>query len=181
MATSMQFGPEWMRKAPTKSNSNSAPGKEGAVPAPTGRSDSGAAAPTGNSWGAKRNGSLTGPAPVASPTVTSPGAFSFAAAAGGAAAAAAAAANQDRAPGTSVLGDGDAHPTSLSNGAVAKDKQSREKLLSLYSSDRGAKSPTSEIASGENGLASDKLGSAARKKVSVSISPSFFHCFGSFA
>ncbi|EPQ28905.1 uncharacterized protein PFL1_03706 [Pseudozyma flocculosa PF-1] len=176
MATSMQFGPEWMRKAPVKNNSSNSIGKDPSSPAgaaSSGRSENGATPTGGPAATGKRNGAmggglgavLNGPTPVTSPTVTSPGAFSFAAAAGGAASAAAAGSHQHQAFGGSSQ-DGDSVASSaLSNGAAsAKDRQSREKLLSLYSTDRPAKPAQSEASPLEGGAGTDKAGSAGRKK-----------------
>lgn len=162
MATSMQFGPEWMRKGP---NSKSG-GKENAPSATPSAATSpgtgpmtGSATPGGGN-SAKRNGgigglaNLSGPTPVVSPPVSSPGAFSFAAAA-----AAATAQNSERngshsstPHGFSGIGGGSGGGESdasapLLNGtsaALAKDKAMREKLLSLYSSDRSSKTASAE-------------------------------------
>ncbi len=94
----------------------------------------------GNSGGGRRQAkrrtwracNLSGPAPVVSPSVSSPGAFSFAAAA---AAATAQASDRNGTHASAQHGESDTS-TSLLNGtsaALAKDKVSREKLLSLYS------------------------------------------------
>ncbi|PWN53814.1 hypothetical protein IE53DRAFT_366017 [Violaceomyces palustris] len=169
MATSMQFGPEWMRKAPAK---NSAPpnGSQSAAQnsvSPSRNEAPGPVAPSSQTSAGKRNpslgnlASLNGPAPVTSPTISSPGAFSFAAAAGGGATSAI----SDRPHQTSTQlpsgGDGDLN-------SVVKDpnqKYSREKLLSLYSNDRGPK--TSLDSPSDNNSVGG--GSIAPKKKSVSL------------
>ncbi|KAN0063187.1 kinesin-like protein [Thecaphora frezii] len=178
MATSMQFGPEWMRKAPAKNSSTSSLSKDASSPASgtaSARSDYGSAATSGGLVTGKRNGAFgvglggipNGPTPVASPTVTSPGAFSFAAAAGGAASAATAGTNLHALGSSSQDGDS-VGSLVLSNGAAAaKDRQSREKLLSLYSTDRPAKGASVDAATLESGSASDKALPPGRKKVGV--------------
>ncbi|CAO1629456.1 unnamed protein product [Sympodiomycopsis kandeliae] len=78
--SSLQFGPEWMRKAPSKSSSSASAAGQAASNHPS----------AGSNKDLKRNPSLglssvNGPTPVVSPAAApSPGAFSFAAAAAGA-------------------------------------------------------------------------------------------------
>ncbi|KIS69527.1 uncharacterized protein UMAG_02066 [Mycosarcoma maydis] len=199
MATSMQFGPEWMRKGP---NSKSG-GKETSISTTTSAATSpGTGTVAGNaiagngSTGAnagvgKRNGgsnglgNLSGPTPVVSPAVISPGAFSFAAAA------AAATAQTSNRNGTHSSaqhgtwsghdGDGSAALLNGSSAALAKDKVTREKLLSLYSSDRTSKVPSAEpspvdsVAPGAgSGSGAEHPASTSRRKGASDRRPSAF-------
>ncbi|SPO27506.1 uncharacterized protein UTRI_10623 [Ustilago trichophora] len=197
MATSMQFGPEWMRKGP---NSKSGGKESSASTTPFAATSPGTGPITGNTapgggngGGGKRNGgpgglaNLSGPAPVISPAVSSPGAFSFAAAA-----AAATAQPSDRngthgshQHGSSGLGDSDASATLLngSSAALAKDKVTREKLLSLYSSDRTGKTPSAEpspidAAPPGSSLGPERSTSTSRRKGGNDRRPSAFAEFG---
>ncbi|GAC72203.1 molecular chaperone [Moesziomyces antarcticus T-34] len=198
MATSMQFGPEWMRKGP---NSKSG-GKESTTPSTATSPGSGpiagnAAAPgSAGAGGGKRNGgsggglaNLSGPAPVVSPAVSSPGAFSFAAAAA-AAASAATSQGSDRNGIHASYAAGDADSSAaLLNGtsaALAKDKLTREKLLSLYSTDRTSKassaepSPIDAAPPGPIGANAgpERAPSTSRRKVASDRRPSAFADFG---
>ncbi|SNX85593.1 uncharacterized protein MEPE_04302 [Melanopsichium pennsylvanicum] len=190
MATSMQFGPEWMRKGPTSKSG----GKESASAPPsaaispgTGPVSGTATAPSAGNGAGKRNGgpggfaNLSGPTPVVSPAVSSPGAFSFAAAA-----AASTAQNADR-NGTHSsnhglgVGDSDASAALLNgnSAALAKDKISREKLLSLYSSDRTSKIPNVEpspidAAPPAGSLGPERSTSTSRRKGGSDRRPSAF-------
>ncbi|PWZ01330.1 hypothetical protein BCV70DRAFT_158536 [Testicularia cyperi] len=202
MATSMQFGPEWMRKAPNSKpgakdsstttssatspasgpvagNSNSSSNHANASAAPNSGSTTGGKAENG-SQGGKRHGhasgglgNLSGPAPVVSPAVSSPGAFSFAAAA--AAATAQNSSDRNGHHGSSFSSthsyDHDASATLLANGAaggLSKDKLSREKLLSLYSSDRASKVSSAEPSPiepiGSAAAAPERSSSTSRRK-----------------
>lgn len=178
-SSSLNFGPEWMRKAaavpqPNKSSQQS----------PQGQSNS--QQQQQQPPQARRNpslGAMGGPAPVLSPSaVPSPGGFSFAAAAAG---------SKDKANqglGSPGPGTGAGGPTSgnggLSRGASgsAADKEAalryaRDQSLSLYSS-KGTLSPTTEahqpLAGASGGSASgpaagEGLASGqARRKVSCS-------------
>lgn len=197
MATSMQFGPEWMRKGP---NSKSTGGKESASATPSAATSPGtgpiagsAASSAGHGGGKQRNGAqaglanLSGPTPVVSPAVSSPGAFSFAAAA-----AAATAQTSERngthssaQHGSSGTSDSDASAAVLNGGsaALAKDKVTREKLLSLYSSDRTSKTPSAEPSpvdaappTGTSGP--ERSTSTSRRKGASDRRPSAFAEFG---
>lgn len=192
MATSMQFGPEWMRKGPTSKSGGkeqSASTTPSAATSPGTGPVTGNAAPSSASNGGKRNGAgnLSGPAPVVSPAVTSPGAFSFAAAA-----AAATAQASDR-NGThaftqhssSVGNDSDVSAGLLNSGsaALAKDKITREKLLSLYSSDRSGKTPSAEPSPVDavapvTGSGPERSSSTSRRKGGSDRRPSAFAEFG---
>ncbi len=192
----MNFGPEWMRKGPNSKNS----GKETTSATPSAATSpgtgpiAGSAAPSvGNGGGAsKRNGgpgglaNLSGPTPVVSPPVSSPGGFSFAAAA-----AAATAQNSERngaTPHSSSAFDNDGSAGLLNGGsaALAKDKVTREKLLSLYSSDRTSKTPSAEpfpidAAPGGNagaGAGPERSTSTSRRKNGTDRRPSAFAEFG---
>ncbi|EST04695.1 hypothetical protein PSEUBRA_005971 [Kalmanozyma brasiliensis GHG001] len=182
MATSMQFGPEWMRKGPTSKSGgkeNPASTTPSAATSPGTGPVAGTTAPSngsnGNSGG-KRNGgpvglaNLSGPAPVVSPSVSSPGAFSFAAAA---AAATAQSSDRNGTHASTPQGDSDSSSTTLLNGssaALAKDKVSREKMLSLYSSDRTSKNASAEPSPVEavppgGSAAPERSTSTSRRKV----------------
>ncbi|GAK65404.1 uncharacterized protein PAN0_008c3621 [Moesziomyces antarcticus] len=198
MATSMQFGPEWMRKGP---NSKSG-GKESTTPSTATSPGSGpiagnAAAPgAAGAGGGKRNGgsggglaNLSGPAPVVSPAVSSPGAFSFAAAAAAAASAATSqAADRNGIHASYAAGDADASAALLNgtSAALAKDKLTREKLLSLYSADRTSKAPSAEPSPidaappgpiGAN-AGPERAPSTSRRKTASDRRPSAFADFG---
>ncbi|GAC93142.1 hypothetical protein PHSY_000705 [Pseudozyma hubeiensis SY62] len=192
MATSMQFGPEWMRKGPTSKSggkeqpTSSAPS---AATSPGTGPVTGNAAPSSANNGGKRNGAgnLSGPAPVVSPAVASPGAFSFAAAA-----AAATAQASDRngthastQHGSSVGNDSDVSAGLLNGGsaALAKDKITREKLLSLYSSDRSGKTPSADPSPVDavapvTGSGPERSSSTSRRKGGSDRRPSAFAEFG---
>ena len=196
----MQFGPEWMRKGPNSKSGgkeNSTSTTPSAATSPGTGPISGSAASgggNGNSGGGnKRNGgsgglaNLSGPTPVVSPAVSSPGAFSFAAAA-----AAATAQGSDRngthashQHGASGLGDSDASAALLngSSAALAKDKVTREKLLSLYSSDRTSKTPSAEpspidAAPPAGSLGPERSTSTSRRNAGSDRRPSAFAEFG---
>ncbi|CBQ72607.1 conserved hypothetical protein [Sporisorium reilianum SRZ2] len=194
MATSMQFGPEWMRKGP---NSKSGGKENAASTTPSAATSPGTGPIAGNAastnggasgGGGKRNGgpgglgNLSGPTPVVSPAVSSPGAFSFAAAA----AAATSQASHPSAPhGSATGGDSDASAALLngSSAALAKDKVTREKLLSLYSSDRSSKALSSEPSPVEavppgGGQGPERSTSTSRRKPGSDRRPSAFTEFG---
>ncbi|CDR98951.1 hypothetical protein [Sporisorium scitamineum] len=195
MATSMQFGPEWMRKGPNSKSGgkeNSASTTPSAATSPGTGPVAGSAAST-NGGGGKRNGgpgglgNLSGPTPVVSPPVSSPGAFSFAAAA-----AAATSQSSDRnsthpsAQHSSAAGGDSDASAALINGsstALAKDKVTREKLLSLYSSDRSSKILSSEPSPVEalppgGGPGPERSTSTSRRKGGSDRRPSAFTEFG---
>jgi hypothetical protein len=194
MATSLHFGPEWMRKAPAKQQSaSSGTATPGAAPAaarsesPSGRAPAPTALPgvPGGSAAARRNPSLGNLSAmgslgsVQSPgAVTSPGAFSFAAAAAGGAAAAGA----SSAASTPGVGASATSPAAAPDDGAGKDAASalsRERLLSLYSSDArtalaaGAGAPKSPLLGAEAGaMPSSVAAPVSKKKVCLQLDAS---------
>lgn len=149
--SSLQFGPEWMRKGPSNASKQSNGGQQQQSSATTPTTG---AAPSLSSrrnhvpgLGAMQSHSAGGvPTPVSTPTAApSPGSFSFAAAAAGGA---------DRSASTPGGTTGASAANGSSSAAAAAALHHHQQLLSLYSSkegSRGALSPTSEAAGGAGG------------------------------
>lgn len=184
MATSLHFGPEWMRKAPAKSASSTSISASTRSESPSGRAAPGTGAGAGGAVGSgaslssstaslsgggtatRRNPSLGNLSSAASgaalPALTSPGAFSFAAAAAGG-------------NGTGAAG-APAHGTTGSG--MDKEEALSYSHLSLYSSDErtAPKSPLVASPSDANGVGKKKVsGHATAQSLFIADSSLFAH------